>query len=88
MPTQKPDRYLIEVGRRVRLAREAQSMTQAELAQACGLHRTHVGEIERGETNPTVLALRQLASVLGVEPASLLPALSAPKTIPPESGQG
>ncbi len=32
----------------------------------CGVHRTYVGSVERGEYNVTVLTLRKLASALRV----------------------
>ena len=36
------------------------------MADKSGLHRAHIGEIERGETNITVLTLKTLADALGV----------------------
>ena len=38
----------------------------------CGLHRTYVGSVERGERNVTLSTLEMLASVVGVPVAQLL----------------
>lgn len=59
-------------GRRVRELRQAAGLSQEELAERCGLHRTYVGGIERGERNVGVLNLLQLARALRVRPGELL----------------
>jgi transcriptional regulator with XRE-family HTH domain len=41
-------------------------MTQEGLAHAAGVHWTYVGQIERGERNPTYKNLLRLAAGLGV----------------------
>lgn len=50
----------------VRLARVERGLSQEDVAQASGLHRTHMSLIERGESNLTVLNLARLANGLGV----------------------
>lgn len=42
------------------------------MAEKCGLHRTYVGAIERGERNVTLETLNSLAIALGVSPAELI----------------
>jgi transcriptional regulator with XRE-family HTH domain len=54
------------IGANVRAARRAQGWTQDELADKSGLHRAHIGEIERGDTNMTVQTLKILADTLHV----------------------
>jgi transcriptional regulator with XRE-family HTH domain len=56
----------------VRALRHAQGVSQEELAARCGLHRTYVGSVERGERNATLSTLEVLASVLGVSVPELL----------------
>lgn len=65
-------RFLEQVGFRVRERRLAQKLTQAQLAGKCGLHRTFVGSVERGERNVALLSLRRIAAALRVSPAELL----------------
>jgi transcriptional regulator with XRE-family HTH domain len=47
-------------------------MTQEGLAHTAGLHWTFVGQIERGERNPTYKNLLKLARGLGVDAAQLV----------------
>lgn len=65
-------RFLERVGFRVRERRLALNLTQAQLAENCGLHRTFIGSVERGERNLAVLSLRKIAAALRVTPAELL----------------
>jgi transcriptional regulator with XRE-family HTH domain len=63
--------FLREIGARIRARREARGWTQAHLAQQCGLHRTFIGSIERGERNISILNLRLVAHTLRVSIADL-----------------
>ena len=65
-------RYLERVGFRVRERRQAAGLTQAQLADRCGLHRTFIGSVERGERNVALLSLRRIAQALRVSPVELL----------------
>jgi transcriptional regulator with XRE-family HTH domain len=65
-------RFLRLLGDRVRERRAARGLTQAELGEACGLHRTFIGSVERGERNLSVLNLRLMARALRVRLADLL----------------
>ena len=49
-------------------------LSQEELAHAAGLHRTHVSLIERNRRSVRLETIERLASALGVEPSSLMPA--------------
>ncbi len=54
-----------ELGRRVKLERLAKSMTLKQVADASHMSPTHISEIERGRTSPTVGALLRIAYALG-----------------------
>jgi transcriptional regulator with XRE-family HTH domain len=56
----------------VRLLRRQKGLSQEELADICGYHRTYVGMIERGERNMTVATLEALAVALKVAPERLI----------------
>ncbi len=58
-----------EVGRRLKEVRKAREMTLKEVAQASGMSPTHISEIERGKTSPTVGALKRIAAALGKDTA-------------------
>ena len=55
----------------MRELRERRGMSQEQLAQRCGLHRTYVGGIERGERNPSLINIGRIAAALGVEVGEL-----------------
>jgi transcriptional regulator with XRE-family HTH domain len=65
-------RFLQQIGSRVRDRRVARRLIQAQLGDACGLHRTFVGSVERGERNAAVLSLRRIARALRVPLADLV----------------
>src|SRR5687767_2868670 len=57
-----------EIGRRIRTVRRERALTLRQVASAAGLSATHISEIERGHTTPTVGALLRVAHALGKEP--------------------
>lgn len=65
------DPELVALGLRVAELRKAAKLTQEALADAAGIHWTYVGQIERGERNPTYKNLLKLAKGLGVDFAEL-----------------
>jgi len=71
-------RFLERLGDRVRERRAAAGLTQAGLGERCGLHRTFIGSVERGERNVAVLTLRRIARALRTTPAELLADRSPP----------
>jgi len=56
----------------LRRLRGEHKLSQEALAERCGLHRTYIGSIERGERNATLSSLEAIAMSLGVPVASLL----------------
>jgi transcriptional regulator with XRE-family HTH domain len=62
---------------RLKIARTIAGYTQAELAEAAGLHPDYVWEVEVGRKRPGRLARRVLAEALGVRRELLFPELEA-----------
>jgi len=54
------------VGTRIAKLRKQQHISQEVLADSCGLHRSHMGEIERGECNFTLSTLLLLVMQLDI----------------------
>lgn len=63
---------LKRLGARVRAARLAVGMTQAELAKAAGLKQPDVARIEKGEGNPTLSKLERLSAAISIPLHALL----------------
>ena len=57
---------------RLKEFRLQKSLSQEELADIAGLHRTYVGSVERGERNISIDNMDRLASALGVQLKDLL----------------
>lgn len=66
------DRFYAELGLRLRRARTAAGLTQAELAERVGMSRAAVANIERGHQRVAAHQLVALAAAVGAEPAILL----------------
>ena len=62
---------LVALGQTIRRLRREADLTQEELAARAGISANYVGEIERGECNPSTLVLFALARGLNVRPADL-----------------
>jgi len=60
------------LGETIREIRIEHGMTQQQLADLCGRHRTFIIAIEKGRQNASALTLIRLASALRVLPSELL----------------
>jgi transcriptional regulator with XRE-family HTH domain len=56
----------------IRRIRKSIGLSQEELADRAGLHRTYISSIERFERNVSLENIFLLAKALGVEPADLV----------------
>ena len=58
-------------GAQVRRLREERGRSQEAFAQDCGLHRTYVGSVERGEVNLSLLNAYRMADALDMPMSAL-----------------
>ena len=65
------DQEIKRIGRNIRAIRADLGYSQEKLSELCGLDRTYIGGVERGERNLGVKNLLKIANALGVEPAHL-----------------
>lgn len=63
------------MGATVRALRLKRGWSQDVFADKSGLHRAHVGEIERGESNVTLQTLKIIADTMGVRIIDLVKGL-------------
>ena len=53
-------------GRKIAKLRQQQQLSQEVLADRCGIHRTYMGAIERGEKSPTLNTIKKIANGLNI----------------------
>ena len=58
-------------GAKIHDLRKENGWSQEEFAEVCGMHRTYVGSVERGERNLTLLSIRTIAAGLGLSISEL-----------------
>lgn len=68
-------------GRNLARLREQKHLSQEELGIRAGLHRTAVGQLERGQQIARVDSLVRLAGALGVRPEKMLDGLTWTPTV-------
>lgn len=69
------DPMLARLGVHLRNIREDRGWSQEEFAAQCGLHRTYVGAVERGEYNLTLLTMRRITQALGITLSAAIAAI-------------
>ena len=62
----------LRFGHRVKERRKVLGLSQDALADKCGMHRTYIGSIERGERNITLINADRIAKSLDIELSELV----------------
>lgn len=65
-------RYSPAMETRIRLLRIAKNLTQAQMAEALGMHITNYNRMEMGHTDLSMSRLEKISKILGCEPLDLL----------------
>jgi ribosome-binding protein aMBF1 (putative translation factor) len=64
-------------GTAVKFRREELGLTQEDLAEKAGIHRTYLSDIERGTRNLSLINIEKLAAALSVSMAKLFEAVDS-----------
>jgi len=67
----------IAFGRTIRKLREAKGLSQERLADLAGIHRTYIGDVERGKRNIALINMTRLAGALGISLSRLISEMEA-----------
>lgn len=68
---------LVRFGQRVRELRKSRGFSQEAFAAYCGLDRTYIGGIERGERNLALRNIEVIARALGLTISELMQGLES-----------
>ena len=63
---------LVHFGKKVQEMRKERHLSQEQLAERAGLHRTYIGMAERAEKNITLRSMEKIANALNVSIISLI----------------
>lgn len=61
------DPILVKFGKKVQELRKEQNLSQEQLAELAGVHRTYIGMVERAEKNITLKNIERIALALNTE---------------------
>lgn len=70
---------LVLFGESVRAARKARGFSQEAFGDACGIDRSYMGGIERGEHNLALINILKIVEALDMQPSEFFKALDRPK---------
>ena len=59
-------KFLEQLGSRIREQRLENGLSQEKLSFECGLDRTYIGSVERGERNIAAINLKKISSALNI----------------------
>lgn len=62
----------MRLAQHLRAERAVRGISQEQLADLAGLHRTYVGSVERSERNVSIDNIERLAKALGLDISALL----------------
>ncbi len=69
---------LVRFGEAVREQRKARGFSQEAFGDACGIDRSYMGGIERGEHNLALINILKIIAALDMQPSEFFTALDKP----------
>lgn len=70
--TSEINKIHIKIGLKIKLERAKRKLSQEKLGELADLSKTHIGDIERGTTIPTIETLNKIAMALNIELVELI----------------
>lgn len=64
-------RELRQLGETIRKKRSALDVSQEDFAELANVHRTYIGQLERGEKNVSFVNVLRVAKALKIKPSAL-----------------
>lgn len=61
------DKFLIDLGLRIKMLREHKNLSQEDLANDCNIPKSQILRIEKAKINTTVKTLVKIANALSIE---------------------
>ena len=71
------DNVNASLGKIIAGLRQSAGLSQEELADRAGIHRTYVSQIERGLKSPTIIMLLKVSRALDAAPSKIMRQLEA-----------
>ncbi len=62
---------LRSLGESIRRERKRLKVSQEDFAELCDLHRTYIGQVERGEKNISFINILRISAALKLKPSAL-----------------
>lgn len=66
--------YLQRLGLKIKILRTVKKLSQDDVVNLLNIDKSYYSKLERGLTNPSLLYLRRLSDVFGIEVSELLKA--------------
>ena len=76
MEAEPPD-ILVAFGDAVRTLRRERGLSQERLAEEADIHRTYIGDVERGQRNIALVNIDKIARALGIDLPTLMAVVEA-----------
>jgi len=70
--TSEHERDLGKLGDAIRARRQALKVSQEALADAAGINRTHMGEVERGKRNISFMSIVKIATAMDAKASDII----------------
>ena len=69
---ERPSQARVQLGNKLRKAREVARLTQQQVAKAAGINVSYYAEIERGEVNPSFDKLQDIGKILKIKSIEII----------------